>query len=274
MGGRQNRILIPSGVALISFGSTLWLVSGGTNSLFDLFGGENKELKFLVNAGVATLGIGYLCNALFVIWMFLWPATRFGDFQRLMQAFGIEETKSRELRWWEIFLHRQRWRRWEQLKQPLLDEFHLRLHSHAPQTLIGYCSRRNTGWYIAYTSGLASIIGWLAACVISMADKKIVTHSVTNFVGDSYVIASMVGVVIAIMLSALLIWCFDCETWRDAIMSIVIFGAITVMCWFSSDIVLTSSWFDSAGGKFSFAAFLVLIPGALFWQGEKWNQEF
>ena len=230
MDGRQNRILIPSSVALISFGSTFWLVGGDTSTLLKLFGGQSgDEATFLLSAGSVSLGIGYLCNALFLLYTLCRLSSRIVNFPRLLEVFGLKDSKSEE-RGRNLGRNLSsvwRWRQRRQLGEPLLDEVHLRLHSYAPQTLIDFCTRRNTAWYIANTSGLASIIGWFVGSVISMAHQRIDTHSIEA----------------------------DC------------FGMVNI------NITFTVSWFDSVGGILSFA-FLVVIPGALFWQGNKSNQEF
>ena len=109
-------------------------------------------IKFIVDAGIITLGIGYLCNALFTFWMLSCRKSRLYDFSKLILAFGL--VRKKELCEEQL----------QKLEDELMDEFHLRLHSHAPQTLIDFCSRRNTGWYISKTSALASIGGWIAAC--------------------------------------------------------------------------------------------------------------
>lgn len=159
MNGRRDRILIPSAIALIAIGGTLWLASGGTMGPTNWFGFSGETPKFLVGAGIVTVGIGYLCNALFTLVMLMNETCRLVDFSKLISAFGLTITKGN-------LKPEERTR----LEEELLDEFHLRLHSHAPQTLIDYCSRRNTAWYIAITSGIASIIGWSIAVCILFAD--------------------------------------------------------------------------------------------------------
>lgn len=168
MNGRRDRILVPSAVALTAIGTTIWLASGGEMSPIDwLHGFSDETLKFLVGAGVITVGIGYLCNALFTLWMLLRQRCRLVDLYKLMSAFGLwmdpPDKKFSCRRWLK---QRKEWRR---LEEELLDEFHLRLHSHAPQSLIDYCSRRNTAWYVANTSAYASLLGCLVALTIVFA---------------------------------------------------------------------------------------------------------
>lgn len=157
---RKERILVPSAVALISIGSTLWLASGGTQNPIrwfnDLPPGAapqfNAMLGFLVSAGIVTVGLGYLCSAVFTLYMLQSEKCRLIDFSKMMYAFGLrmrEDANKKSVR--------------RDLQDRLLDEFHIRLHSHAPQSLIDHCSRRNTVWYLAKTSAFASIVGWLAA---------------------------------------------------------------------------------------------------------------
>jgi len=90
MNGRRDRILVPSAVALIAIGATLWLSSGGARNPTDWFNGlSDAWLGFLVGAGIVTVGIGYLCNSLFTLWMLRRESSRFVDFSRLMCAFGL-----------------------------------------------------------------------------------------------------------------------------------------------------------------------------------------
>jgi hypothetical protein len=172
MNGRRDRILIPSAVALISMGSTLWLANLRTKDMTDLLSlnvpSLNPTLDFLVGAGIVTIGIGYLCNALFTLRMLCSEKCRFIDFSKLVSAFGLSEPKYEKQSWC------QQRKEWKQLKEELLDEFHLRLHSHAPQSLIDYCSRHNSAWYIAKTSALASILGCFVAIGIIFTSSRCV----------------------------------------------------------------------------------------------------
>ena len=174
MNGRRDRILVPSAVALIAIGATLWLSSGGARNPTDWFNGlSDAWLGFLVGAGIVTVGIGYLCNALFTLWMLRRESCRFVDFARLMSAFGLRIMDARRRK---VIVG--------QLHERLLDEFHLRFHSHAPQSLIDHCSRRNTAWYVAKTSALASIAGWLVAVAMTFGGRcHVDTISCTEITG-------------------------------------------------------------------------------------------
>jgi hypothetical protein len=137
-------------------------------------GYSTAMLDFLVKAGIVTIGIGYLCNALFTIWMLNRETCRLVDFSKLMLAFGLSVPRDRKLS-----CYQQR-----RLEEQLLAEFHLRLHSHAPQSLIDHCSRRTSGWYIAKTSALASIIGWIVAVAIIFTSQGCVfTASCREVIG-------------------------------------------------------------------------------------------
>lgn len=206
MNGRRDRILVPAAVALASICGTVWLSSGftrGPTDWGDAF--SSKALEFLVNAGIVTVGIGYLCNAMFVFSMLVRSTCRLIDRSKLIQAFGLEmqDTENEKLSW------RKKREQTQRLEEGLLDEFHLRLHSHAPQSLIDYCSRRNSAWYIANTSGIASILGWVLA---------------------------------AVAIFPLFPWCVDAHSCGGTVASVFVF--------------------------------VVAIPGALSWQGRKWNREY
>lgn len=186
MNGRGDRILVPSAVALIATGVTLWLASGGTKGPTDWFGSSDPILKFLVGAGIVTVGMGYLCSAIFTLRMLSSETCRLIDFSELMSAFGLRiqpgvPNKKQLIRQLmkPVWSGRRSAARSgartfaSSLEERLLNEFHLRLHSHAPQSLIDHCSRRNTAWYIAETSAVASWVGWLVALIILLSGRGI-----------------------------------------------------------------------------------------------------
>ena len=172
MQGRQERVLIPGAIGLLSALITLWSAAGLNNSPLQRFaflqGVEGKELPvilgLLVAVGVTNFGIGYFCQIVFITWAFR-PRARFSDFGRLVSAFEIQDvvaSSDPELVY-------------ERLHEPLLAEFHLRLHSHAPQSLLDYCSRRNSAWYIAGTSGVALVMGWVFAVAVMWSGSRSLT---------------------------------------------------------------------------------------------------
>ncbi len=158
MQGRQDRVLIPASIVFISSFIILWSAVGFNKNPFIWFEfvqvTEGKEILALLAAlGITNIGLGYVCNIFFVTLMMVYPRARFIDFNNLIRAFGLAGNLCREQQ--------------KCLTEPLLAEFHLRLHSHAPQSLIDHCSRRNSAWYIAKTSSFAFAIGWIFAfCVI------------------------------------------------------------------------------------------------------------
>jgi hypothetical protein len=112
---------------------------------------------------------------------------RLVDFSELMLAFGLKirsGANKRVIR--------------EKLQQRLLNEFHFRLHTHAPQSFIDHCSRRNTAWYIAKTSVVASWLGWLIAVVVLFARAGIPPASCKQLAG---IVASIAVFVIVIPLA-------------------------------------------------------------------------
>ncbi len=165
MNDRKDRILIPSAVALIAFGATLLLASDITRCpclwLYCVSGKTFDFLKILVSTGIITVGIGYFCHAVFTGWTLYCRKSRLVDFPKLISAFGlIDEKLSNEDLKDKVKLTKDELRK---LEDELLAEFHLRLHSNAPRKLIEFCTRRNTGWYVAKTSAIASIIGYFFA---------------------------------------------------------------------------------------------------------------
>lgn len=116
---------------------------------------EGKELSavlaFLAAVGVANVGMGYLCQIIATSSMFFFPRIRLVDFDRLVRVFGIPPDPRIDKK---------------ALREELLAEMHIRLHSHAPQSLIDHCSRRNSAWYIAFSSAVASPLGWFLAFLV------------------------------------------------------------------------------------------------------------
>lgn len=165
MNGRKDRILVPSAVALIAFGATLLLASDITRCpclwLYCKSGTMFDFPELLVSTGILTVGIGYLCHALFTCWTLKCRESRLVDFPELISVFGLTKKKLSNEE-----LQKLNEDELQKLEDELLAEFHLRLHSHAPSTLIDFCSRRNTGWYVAKTSAIASIIGYYVALLL------------------------------------------------------------------------------------------------------------
>jgi len=229
-------------------------------SLFGDIPGD--ELKFLVSTGIVTLGIGFLCNALFVFYFFLFPSCRFVDFSKLMRAFGLEAKNGN--------LTREQQRG---VEEPLLDELHLRLHSHAPQTLIGFCSRRNSGWYISITSGIASIIGWLVAVIVILVRLTCINYD--SFLECGIILAVVVFyVVFALRFSWAL--CQEVVSWMAIVSGSLVVVAIHVLIALiiTCDSVIDETCIKLTGLVVSSIMFAVLMPLGLFFQGVKWNREF
>jgi len=116
----------------------------------------------LVSAGVLTVGVGYVCHALFAFCMFFCSRERLVDFERLKRAFSVTVVTEPKKRKGKRAQRRE-------LESELLAEFHIRLHAHAPEGLLSHCTHRNTGWYIAKTSAMACLIGWLLAALVMCA---------------------------------------------------------------------------------------------------------
>ena len=161
MQGRQERVLIPSAIALFSMMITLWAGAGFNDSPFTWFPfiqqSEEQWLKIISTIGIASLGIGFICQAIVTCLFFHFPGIRFfNKGENLFEAFGINcaDYPEKEIR--------------KELREVLLAEFHARLHSHAPQSLIDFCSRRNSAWYIALNSAVGTILGLLFAVVVMM----------------------------------------------------------------------------------------------------------
>ena len=154
MEGGKDRILIPSTILLIAAAMSLWFSAGLNHSplvWFDVPKDTASLVGAMVAVGVANLGFGYICNALFVAWMFFWRKERFSDFERLVTILGKNKSESDR-----------------DLERTSLCELHYRLHSQAPQSLVEWTIRRNSAWYIAKTSTFASILGWLLALLVIM----------------------------------------------------------------------------------------------------------
>lgn len=264
MDGRQNRIIIPSAVALVAIGVTLLLADGGT-ILTGWFGGENSKNfpEFLVKAGVVSVGVGYLCHALFVLYTFLSSSCRFVDFSKLLHAFGLKYKNGNLTR------GQQR-----ALEEHLLDEFHLRLHSHAPQTLIGFCSRRNTAWYISITSGIASVIGWLVAVIFILARYNCINCG--SFLESGIILAVIVFYLVFVLRFSWVL-CHEAASWMVIVSGFLVIVAILVLIALIitlCDSVIAETCIKLAGLVVASIMFAVLIPLGLFFQGVKWNQEF
>ena len=180
MNDRQNRILIPSAIALFSMVMTLWASTGFANSPLRWFhfisNVQANEIKLILNIllafGVSNIGIGSICYAATTLLFMIFPKIRITDLDELTKAFGFSQTelKSHELNSKLNMISRfkleRKKRKW--LIRMLLAEFHLRFHSHAPQALIDHCSRRNSSWYISLNNAFASIFAWLFALLIML----------------------------------------------------------------------------------------------------------
>jgi len=150
MQGRQERTLVPGAISLISTMMTLWLIAGLRESPFiwlpSVQTNSDKLLSpiliFLASVAVGNYGIGHVCQAILMGFTFLCYRTRFVDPKRLIDTFNVPVEFKRR-----IFS--------KALREPLLAEVHLRLHTRARQSLIDHCSRRNSGWYINSSSAIA-----------------------------------------------------------------------------------------------------------------------
>jgi hypothetical protein len=158
--GRQERFLIPGTVAFLAALLTLWACAGlETGPVKWLpFIGTNQDvlppvLSFIAALGIANLGVGYMCHIIYTAVMLKIDCIRFIDLRRLVRAFGLDASKVGDASL-------------QRIREDLLAEFHLRLHSHAPASLVAHCSRRNSGWYIAQTSALALVLGWVFAVLV------------------------------------------------------------------------------------------------------------
>jgi hypothetical protein len=194
MQDRQHRFIIPATITLISTILTLWFFVGlDQNPLRCWFqpscSTQQTELSlfldFLIPVGVTNLGLGYICNILFTLWMMSNNKERFVDFERFIYSFHLEIDNS-----YKDDINKS--------LRKLLAEFHLRFHSHAPQTLIDFCTRRNTAWYTAKTCSIAFAIGWLFAIAIIWSNKTCL-----NQMG------------LAIFISALMVIVFPFILWRQ-----------------------------------------------------------
>ena len=132
---------------------TLWIVAGPAESplcWFPWLKGKDAVgpvLSFLIAIGVTNLGLGYLCNVLFVMIMFFVPRARYVRFENLEAAVKLPGPSGCS------------WGQRRKFRDDVLATFHLRLHTEAPSTLIDWCARRNTAWYLAKTSAFAIVIG-------------------------------------------------------------------------------------------------------------------
>ena len=104
MQSRNERLLVPSAVALISTFMTLWFSAGLNNSPFIWFDflkqHNSKELStffgFLVGVGVTNLAFGYSAVAYSEL-EFRKKESRFIDFQRFMACFQLTSRN------WEVY---------------------------------------------------------------------------------------------------------------------------------------------------------------------------
>lgn len=163
MEGGKERLLVPAPIILIIIGMTLWLSAGlSRNPLiwFD-FGQDWKYLvPSIIAIGVTNLGFGYILNIIFVARFFSKKESRYADFRRFLSTFRIKIEDGRPVQDY-----------YKYLEEPVLAEFHFRLHSRAPQSFIDWTIRRNTAWYIAKASAVASVIGWIIAFLIICSRK-------------------------------------------------------------------------------------------------------
>ena len=172
MQDRQIRFTVPAAYALGSTIITLWLVAGLDRSPFDWFtflkDTSSKTtnlgplLSLLVAIAITNFGLGYVCHSLFTLYMFMRKSERFVDFNRLLKTFKLTPKKECKLSNQKQAL----------LERMLLAEFHARLHSHAPSTLLDWCTRRNTAWYVAKTCSIALWIGLFFAIFINSKMTK------------------------------------------------------------------------------------------------------
>jgi hypothetical protein len=161
----EQRILVPAAIVFMSMLVTLWFSIGLEKNPFQWFPfavQPNKTdakplFELLIALGITNVAIGYICHGLFTFWMMVWPRERFIDVDRLLGAFGLQV---------KVKCESQRKKIHKEIRPYLLAEFHTRLHSHAPDKLIEHCTHRNTSWYVAKTSAIASYVGCLLAVAI------------------------------------------------------------------------------------------------------------
>jgi uncharacterized membrane protein YciS (DUF1049 family) len=133
---------------------TIWLGAKPTgptplwkNLLVDL--GNAGIITAVITVGVTNYGLGYVCHAIFCAVMFFNQRERLVDTNRLIKAFGLNG----KLEGKPTNAH----------LNAILGEFHLLLHTKAPDGLREYCTRRNSAWYIAKTCAIAIAVGFVVA---------------------------------------------------------------------------------------------------------------
>ena len=195
MNDRIQRFQIPSFVAFISFSFTLFVPTGLWATLLPCLSDSVSHLiGALAGTAVFSLGIGYICTIPIHLLQFSCRRFRFVDFSKFVGAFGAKcenECKCsccshcscctlgclfknciRCLKNFIPCLRSDQACKCQDLANNLLDEFHVRFHSHAPKRLIDFATRRNTAWYIAHVSAIASFMGAVSAAAFAWVVKS------------------------------------------------------------------------------------------------------
>lgn len=144
MKDRSDRLIVPASVfaAFFAIPIAIWLESIDKFSINDL----HDVSKYSIIFGFP----GYLMHWLATTFVLSFDWFRLVDPKKLMNSFGINNENVCS----------------EELRTSLLAEFHLRFHSHAPQSLIDHGTRRNTAMYISLSSAFAAVTGAVAAIIV------------------------------------------------------------------------------------------------------------
>ena len=190
MHDRLQRYVIPATVVLMSAILTVWLGGVPTSnqmpdsSFFN--GGDTDMLAFVIAVGVTNFGLGYISHALFLALMFLSQKERLIAPDRLLCAFQVQvKSQGNKTR--------------RRHRNSLLGEFHFRFHSRAGKNIVDHCTRRNSAWYIAKTSGIAAVLGWLTGIIFIFKSPHYTSISLGWFLGWSiiilifFIMSSLVG---------------------------------------------------------------------------------
>jgi hypothetical protein len=171
MDQRIQRYVIPATIVLMTAVLTVWVGAQPANpqfswwqKIFEL--GNTGIISTVITIAITNLGLGFVCNMIFYVVMFSWPKERFVDTSRLLQAFGLDDSTNDSI----------------QLRNALMGELHLRLHSHAQTSLLEHFTRRNSGYYIAKTSAIAVIAGLVLAIIILVKERDFIEINCPGFI--------------------------------------------------------------------------------------------
>jgi hypothetical protein len=219
-------ILIPAVTTFTSMLLTLWLGSGLTSDPLRWFGflytadGQLSSalIGLAVSVGASNVAVGYVCNAITNEIAMHCPRIKLVDFTNLAAAFAIikqeegmsyRERKQMVLTEIDRFISsRQRivadqpslWGDRVKLKafmSVILAEFHIRLHSHAPDNLIQHCRRRNQLWYTALNTASAFPIGCFLGLGVMLSYYETIPF-------PNLCLEQKIGIAIAVFISVLL----------------------------------------------------------------------